>query len=98
MIEWISVNDRLPEPATDDDWYGYGDFYGNLKMVITREVFSRDKTARYSVEVSMYVRDEDKYWADDETGCAWLNNLSGDVIYWADLPKLPKELDGSKFT
>lgn len=84
MGEWISVNDRLPEPCTDVlifvdgvDGQGYGMRYCYIAIAYGDHVKNTESQEKW-----IWYADVDGIWYHFK-----------DVKYWMPLPEFPEEIE-----
>lgn len=89
-MEWIDVNERLPNPSTDAIWVDdppYINHNNNLVLVITHEIYTNkrgESTVSIDIETAMYTYD------DCYKTFVWRGIPSyKEVLYWCEIPKLP---------
>lgn len=85
-MKWISVNDKLPEPKTLNDWYDIcneGLHNKNLVLVIGR---FQNENGKVKIEIrpAMYV------YNDDDDVYEWYGTgICNEVLFWCNIPELP---------
>lgn len=91
IMEWIDVNERLPEPVLLSEWDN--DIQNCVPqrqyvLVLTREMRLSQDYQQYSViimRLAIYLYDEKR----NEYGWYGINTNDCDILFWSKIPDYP---------